>query len=69
MNYNGKVKKVGYEYAEGIIDTRKPLGLFYTIIAGMYIGIDNSTGEAWTESFPDLRKCKEWLCNRNIEVT
>ena len=69
MNNRDKIKKISYERAEGIIDTRKPLGLFYTLLAGIYVGIDNSTGEAWTESFPDLRKCKQWLSNRDIEIT
>lgn len=26
-----------------------------------YIGIDNSTGDAWTEEFPDLTECMMWL--------
>ena len=68
MNHNVKIKKISNEQAENIIDNRQPLGLFYTIIGGLYIGIDNSTGEAWTETFSNLKKCKQWLSNRNLEV-
>ena len=62
------INKVNYAQAKRIIDTRCPLGLFYVLEAGAYIGIDNSTGDAWTEAFPNLRKCKRWLINPNIEV-
>ena len=68
MDNNVEIKKISYELAEGIIDTRKPQGLFYTILGGLYVGIDNHSGQAWTESFPNLRKCKQWLSNPNIEV-
>ena len=63
-----EIKKISDEQAGRIIDTRYPLGLFYVLKAGVYIGIDNSNGEAWTEEFSDLRKCKRWLSNPNIEV-
>ena len=26
------------------------------------IGIDNETGDAWTEEFPDMQECLAWLC-------
>ena len=61
-----EIEKISYEQAERIIDTRYPLGLFYVLRDGVYIGIDNSNGHAWTEEFPNLRKCKRWLNNRNI---
>lgn len=57
------VKKITSVQAGRIINTRYPLGLFYVLDAGVYVGIDNSTGDAWTEEFPDLRTCKRWLGN------
>ena len=68
MNYNTTIKKIRYEQAESIIDTRQPRGLFYTILGGLYVGIDNDSGQAWTETFPTLRKCKQWLSKPYIEI-
>jgi len=50
------------------MDTRQPIGLFYALEAGTYVGIDNSNGYAWTEAFPNLRKCKRWLSDPDIEI-
>lgn len=50
------------ELAIKIIDSRKPMGVFYTKVAnGTYMGIDNSTGDAWTEDFESLEDCLKWL--------
>lgn len=38
-----------------------PLGLFYLKEGVQYIGIDNSSGNAWTEEFSDLAACLMWL--------
>jgi hypothetical protein len=56
-----EIRKLASEQASIIIDIRKPLGLFYTLETGIYIDIDNSNGQAWTEEFSNLRKCKHWL--------
>lgn len=60
------IQKITSEQAGRIINTRYPLGLFYVLDAGVYVGIDNSTGDAWTEEFPDLRTCKRWLSNPSL---
>lgn len=52
---------VSHEKALEIINTRKPLGLFVKDTGIEVIGIDNSTGDAWTEEFPDLGECLRWL--------
>ena len=48
----------------------QPLGLFYMDVSSedeygfsrkRYLGIDNSTGEAWKKYFSTLRECKHWL--------
>ena len=60
-------KEVTPEYAEQIIETRRPLGKFYCIemetprYHRAYIGIDNTDGSAWTEEFASLGACKRWL--------
>lgn len=56
-----EVKKVSLEESSKIIETREPLGLFYTIENGTYIGIDNAYGDAWVEEFRSLSSCKRWL--------
>jgi hypothetical protein len=63
---SAEVRKVTAEQAAVITDTRQPLGLFYCLTAGAYIGIDNSGGHAWVEVFPDLRTCKRWLTDSSI---
>lgn len=61
------IKKIISEEAFEIIDTRKPLGLFYVVqeceAATFYTGIDNRTGDAWVEDFRSLETCEEWLVN------
>lgn len=57
--------KMGVQYvtprkALSIIDTRSPLGLFYTREGNKYVGIDNSKGMAWTEDLESFRQCMEW---------
>lgn len=39
----------------------KPIGKFYTKEGELYIGIDNSTGDAWTEEFKTKASCFKWL--------
>lgn len=39
----------------------EPEGLFMFKADRKYIGVDNSTGEAWTEEFGNMKKCLEWL--------
>jgi len=56
-----KIKKITSEESSKIIKTREPRGLFYIIDNGIYVGIDNRTGDAWTEDFKNLGSCKRWL--------
>ena len=61
------IQEVQPEQADAIIDTRLPLGLFYVRLSNLYLGIDNSHGDAWTEAFSRLSQCKHWLCNPDID--
>ena len=54
-------KYVSQQEASAIIEHRGPRGLFVLEAGVEYIGIDNSTGDAWTEEFPDLTECMMWL--------
>lgn len=55
------ITKVTNKEALNIINNRDRIGIFYTISNGYYVGIDNITGDAWTEDFNTLRSCKKWL--------
>jgi len=56
-----EIKLVTREEANQIFDTREPIGLFYEIDGDSYIGIDNSTGDAWVEDFKTKEECFRWL--------
>lgn len=55
-----EIKKITSEEISQIIDTRKPLGKFYLIDRGIYVGIDNSSGDAWTEEFDSFEAMIKW---------
>ena len=38
-----------------------PKGSFWCKDGGRYVGIDNRTGDAWTEDFATLSACLNWL--------
>lgn len=40
---------------------KKNLGLFWTNEENAYVGMDNTTGDAWVEEFETLRGCLDWL--------
>ena len=44
-----------------VIETRKPLGLFYAFEDGKVVGVDNTGGDAWTEEFSYADACIRWL--------
>lgn len=59
------IKYITSEEANKIIETGKPLGKFYEVDFEaeeiIYIGIDNTTGDAWVEEFEDIEECICWL--------
>lgn len=58
--------KITSNEAEKIIDTRKPLGKFYFKEDGLFIAIDNSTGDAWTEEFKKKQDCFDYLNGKEL---
>lgn len=54
-------KYVNQQEAIEIIEHRGRRGLFVQEDGATYIGIDNSTGDAWVEEFPNLTECLMWL--------
>lgn len=55
------IMEITSKEAMQIIENRKPLGIFYVKENGKYVGIDNRTGDAWTEEFKSLSACEAWL--------
>ena len=58
---NDGIRKVSSEYANQIIETRKPEGKFWLIDGEKYIGIDNEDGQAWVDEFSSKEECFAWL--------
>lgn len=65
-----EINKVSSSDIEKIIDTMKPDGNFYCYDKKNkeYIAVDNTTGEAFTESFKDKKSCLDWLQNKEKTV-
>ncbi len=55
------IQKVTKEQAKEIIDQRLPLGCFWLQDGDKFIGIDNQSGDAWTEDFKSKGACIIWL--------
>jgi len=55
------VKKIAKEEAAKVIDTRKPIGKFYLTQGRTIVGIDNTTGDAWTEEFKSFETFYHWI--------
>lgn len=65
-----EINKVSSSDIEKIIDTMKPDGNFYCYDKKNkdYIAVDNTTGEAFTESFKNKKSCLDWLENKEKTV-
>ena len=61
-----KTKKVSKEEALKIITdpTAAETGLFWCFSGVAFVGIDNTTHEAWTEDFRTRRELFDWLLSR-----
>ncbi|MDU7338595.1 MAG: ASCH/PUA domain-containing protein [Clostridium sp.] len=58
---NNLITNVSKQEASKIIARYSPRGLFWCIDGSKFIGIDNSTGDAWTEEFETFKQCESWL--------
>ena len=66
MKAKVNIKQVNLETALSIINTREPKGLFYVVEKDkdnhdIFVGIDNTTGDAWVEEFLVEIVCLNWL--------
>jgi len=62
---DAKISAVSPSRADRIIENREPKGLFFCRVqegkGKPFIGIDNTTGDAWTEEFSSAPECLRWL--------
>ena len=59
------IQRITKEDMRKMFDTRKPRGLFFHGSAKKgYTGIDNRTGDAWTEEFKCIESCVQWLIGK-----
>lgn len=56
-----KYEQITNKEADKIIENRLPLGKFWLIENDKFTAIDNSTGDAWTESFDTISQCESYL--------
>ena len=59
-----KIKFVSKKKINKIISHRKPLGLFYSKQNRVFIAVDNSTGDAFTEQFTNSLDCRQFLIGK-----
>ncbi|EKN67863.1 hypothetical protein P9E76_01615 [Schinkia azotoformans] len=55
------INEITKDEANEIMDKYSPRGLYYFFDNGLYIGIDNSSGDAWVEEFKSKQECIDWL--------
>lgn len=61
------IEEVTKEESKVIICDYKPLGLFYMLDNKIYIGIDNSSGDAYVEEFIYKEDCLRWLNGEELD--
>lgn len=51
-----------------IIEEREPLGKFYEFDNNIWVGVDNQTGDAWTEDFTNFDDMAHWMINSDSSI-
>lgn len=66
---NVRATKISKEEASRIIANPREAerGLFYLKEDGGYVGIDNTTCDAWTEDFATKEACLDWLHGGDLD--
>lgn len=63
-----KVNKVATNYVIDHKGEEHTEGLYYCVDGDVVVGVDNSTGEAWTEEFDHIVKWKAWLKRYDLDI-
>lgn len=56
-----RIHRVSPKKLTAVIVRRIPLGLFLTKEGRIWVAVDNTTGDAWTEDFSRKRQAVRWL--------
>ena len=56
-----KIHLVSSQRLRNMMDFHTPRGLFLAKENGKWVAVDNSTGDVWTEEFPQKRQAIRWL--------
>lgn len=61
------IRRIELKESISIINKREPRGLFFSGSSrDGYTGIDNRTGDAWTEEFKLMESCVQWLIGKAL---
>ncbi len=63
-----KIHRVNPKELTDVIDRRIPMGLFLTREDRVWVAVDNTTGDAWTEEFRWKHQAVRWLRGK-FEIT
>jgi len=55
------IEEIDVDYAREIIEEREPIGLYYYDDNGEIMALDNSSGNAWVESFETTEAAIKYL--------
>jgi len=64
IHIEDNIRVISVEDAEKIINTPRTHKHRFVVYEGpdqKIVGLDNSTGDAWTEDFESLGECLDWL--------
>ncbi|MDO5686448.1 MAG: hypothetical protein Q4G42_03535 [Neisseria sp.] len=61
-----KITTITKEEALNIWENYTPYGSFLFCVDGIFIAIDNTTGQAWTEEFNTRAQAINWLTNTHL---
>ena len=64
---NFKIQRADPEQLLAVLQHHMPKGSFLTWEDTVWVTVDNTTGEAWTEEFLSENHAVRWLC-RQFEV-
>lgn len=56
-----EIREVGTKRFRSILSRRMPWGSYLTKEGGLWIALDNRTGDAWTEEFCSRQEAVRWL--------
>lgn len=65
--FDALIASGGGTEATFVDDGYRPLGSFLMVDGEKIVGIDNTTGNAWTEEFDDRYSCERWLSREESE--